>query len=1330
MLRKSTNSRTAISLAFFVVFFSGVQQAGATLLNISNKPLVLSDSVAPNVILTIDDSGSMVLAVVPDDFDATVRTSRRFKSAAFNPMYYNPSVTYQLPVRVDADGATSSTPYSTSFTAAYANGYDTSKGSTDMSSDYKVSTSYNLTQTRGTTYGRSTSDSRLGENPSSDFGATTISNTNSNPVNSTSNYQSGTITNNSSATSGSFTSTVNGITYTITRGNKSCAATVSGSSSSTSAASVASNTPTAGYTTTTTTTTTTTPISVTSCTRPSNSSTSSYTVSGTASLSTVTNTVVKRLDLTKTGVPAYYYVYQSDLSGCTQSKDDDNCYKLIVVSSSSGKLRATDTASGTDERNNFSIWYSFYRNRALATITAANISMNGLPTTVRLTWQNLNRCTTLNSASSCFNDSNLFREFNGAQRGKFFSWLPKITFSDSTPLRGALTRVGNFISSSNTPVWDKIPGTQALPKYACRPTYHVMMTDGRWNETFSNGGDADNTTFTLGDGEKVYSPRAPFRDATSNTLADVAFKYWATDLAPNLGNELKPSSASATSEANYWNPKNDPATWQHLVNFMIGLGLGEALDKPQIPWTGETYGGAGYENILNGSVSWPAADANNIPENIYDLWHAAVNSRGEFFSADDPDAMVQAFQKIIDRIGNFETSASSPSVTASVVEGATKREIYETQFSSEDWSGDLIKYTTDAQNVRTRTWSAQSQLDNASSRNIYMYSPGGTNNRKAFTWTNLSEAQQAFFNVNPDSTSGATDSKGQARFNYVRGTRTNEGTDEGTFRTRGHVLGDIVNSSPVVVAGAQYLTYIANRIEPDGDYAEFKSDAAERAPMVYVGANDGMLHGFNAETGLESFAYVPTAVIHNLNRLSGQTFASAGHRYYVDGTPVVSDVYFNNAWHTVLVGTLRGGGRSIFALDVTDPESIKVLWEFSSADDEDLGYTFPTPVVAKLHDGSWSVLMGNGYGNQTASTADKAALYVIDIATGSRSKIVVTGDSEKANGLSSVRAADNNSDGIADYAYAGDLQGNLWRFDLYNPSSSVSSDATDPFDRSLFTGTQASSFAASYNGHPMFSAVDGRDSGATAQPITSPPSLVRHPTQRGYLVIFGTGKYFEETDGNVDTSRAQSLYAIWDRKTRRQSTSTPTAITRTDLQQQTITTEATAPINGVSSELRLISQNSISWYKADATDLSLDSSVRKWGWYLDLQVGSVKSGEMMINPMSARGQSLFFATLTPNDDPCKDGVDSWLYGINPNTGGRTAFNVFDMDGNGAVDSNDAYNSSVISGRKISKSGGFVLSNDRLFSSGEDIMVDYGPTSSGRQTWQVIPDEDNEEDDDE
>lgn len=1237
--------RVAASALSFGLLILGTQQAIATQLNISQKPLVLSDSVAPNVILTLDDSGSMSLAVVPDAMgnNDAERQSRRLKSAHYNPMYYDPSITYRLPFKLNNDGTLANPGYNTTFTSAYHNGFVTARGAIDLSNNYIAFTSYNLAGGRGNTFGHTSTNTRLAENPPIDFL-----------------YNANLVSNNSSRT---FT-VVPGASLTIRRtSNSNCTASVTGIKVS----------------------------DTITCTRIS---ANNY-----------------QVDLTKIGIQAYYYRFDQTLSGCPAAnpRNDDRCYALTLVSATSGQTRSDDTSAGSDERQNFAIWYSFYRNRALATLTAANVSFHGLPNSIRLTWQALNRCTTLNSAenaTTCSGSSNPFREFSNQHRGRFFNWLPNITFGDATPLKAALQRTGNFIQASNTPVWDRIPGSQASPKYACRPNYHIMMTDGQWNEDTvipRAATNADNSTLTLGDGATEYSPRAPFADSTQNTVADLAFYYWATDLAPNLNNELKPTPADATTSAKYWDPINNPATWQHLVNFNIGLGLGDALTNPSVPWTGETYGGAGYEAIKNGTVNWPSASRSNRPENVYDLWHAAVNSRGEFFSADDPNAMVEAFQQIINRIGNFTTSASRPAVAASQVSGSdgssgVTREVYETKFSSDDWSGDLQRFDINALGERTETWSAKALLTSA--RTVQMADADGTGMRD-FTWANLSNTQRALFNINPDSTTQATDNRGEARVNYIRGNRAGEGDSEGSFRRRSSALGDIVNSSPALVGKAQYLAYLADSIDGEaGEYSDFQAAAAERTPTIYVGANDGMLHGFNAQTGAETFAFIPSAVMPNLYHLTGQSYESAGHRYYVDGTPVVTDVYMSGEWRTVLIGSLRGGGRALFALDVTDPENVSLLWEFTHAD---MGHTFAQPVVARLHNGSWAVVTGNGYGNQTGAIPDKAALFVLDVETGEQltpdeEPLIVEGDTARANGLSSVRLADNNSDGIADYAYAGDLQGNLWRFDLFSGNSFDRNDATFRV-------------STSYNGSPLFTALDADDN---PQPIMAPPSLVRHPTQLGYLVMFGTGKYFEDSDGNVDTTKAHSLYAIWDRQTRAETTGSPPSITRRDLLEQTIESQSNGVFGG-SSDIRLISENRPTWY-------SDNGQVDDWGWYLDLQVGDTRAGEMMINPMSARGDTLIFSTLTPNDDPCKDGVEAWLYAVNPASGARSAFTVFDMDGDGNVDASDNLSGSVVSGRKLSSAGGFTLNGDLVFSSGESMKVNLGPNSNGRQTWHFLPED--------
>lgn len=492
--------------------------------------------------------------------------------------------------------------------------------------------------------------------------------------------------------------------------------------------------------------------------------------------------------------------------------------------------------------------------------------------------------------------------------------------------------------------------------------------------------------------------------------------------------------------------------------------------------------------------------------------------------------------------------------------------------------------------------------------------------------------------------------------------------------------------------------------------------------MVYVGANDGMLHGFNADNGNEVFAYIPTAVLKNLYRLPAQNYNAAGHRFFVDGSPVVNDVYFNDAWHTVLVGTLRAGGRSLFALDITDPANITLLWERSfddtlpAADLDNLGYTFPQPTIARLHTGQWSVVTGNGYGNQGSSTPDKASLMIFNIETGALMReLVVTGDTTTANGLSGVKLADNNSDGIADYAYAGDLQGNMWRFDLVTTSSTPAS--PDPFLKSAIGTIDASVFKVSYDGNPLYKAFDSRTPGATIQPISAPPSLVRHPSGKGYLVIFGTGKYFEIGDGIADTARALTLYGIWDKNTKAEVTSAPSPIlTRTNLQEQTIDLQPinTFALNEAVKGIRILSQNSVDW-------------TTKSGWRLDFKVSGVSNdGEMLISPMSARGQTLLLSTITPNADPCSDGVGSWQYAIDPFTGGRTKFNVFDLDNSKDINNGDSYKQTgqpdkVISGYKKDGSGGFTTNNQEIFTSPDGTGMKYspGPTSKGRQSWRAI-----------
>lgn len=1264
-------------------------QSNATLLDPAQSPLILSESVAPNLILTLDNSGSMFYARVPDDpendNDGT-RPTRRVKSAYHNPMYYNPTVSYTTPVKFNADGsrAASNSQYTTSFTNAPNNGFlpDTTRGFINLSNNYKVSWSYDTSTNRGSTYGDSFTESTLAENPDLDFYLNTV--------------QSITLSNGVSSSP----ITVGNFTFTVTRNSStSCTANISTPTYMPSAA----------------------------CTK----SGSNYTITS---------------DAREIGVPAYYYEFDNSLASCstdiTLQKSDDDCYKIRFVQAS--------------EQENFARWYSFYRSRSLATLSAANISFTTLPSTIRLTWQALrNSCTTFDGSQTVCNN-NLLRKFSQSHRGNYFNWLPTITFNaGGTYLHNAMKRAGSYISTNDP--WAYNPNiigsngnssTTQNPEYSCRANYHILMTDGIWNNQSSSPSSfqPDQTSVTLPDLSQ-YNPIPPFNDATDNTLADLAFHYWSTDARSNLANDIKPiiQAPNANSATQYWDPRNDPANWQHLTTFTVGLGLNASLNNTNIPWSNDTHSGPGYTALKSGTQPWPAA-GNSSSNNVYDLWHTAINSRGEFFSADTPEAIVTAFREIISRISNRTTSAGAPGVTASIVEDTLNREVYETKFNSEDWSGDITKFRITESGVRSAVWNAQTRIDeqSPSSRNIKIFSSTAANKLQDFSWSNLTSTQQALLNRNYDTASIPTDTLGSQRLDYIRGDQSREGSAAGAFRIRSSVLSDIVNSSPVIVGTPKYVSYLADQIDGgtlangNSSYGTFKAanraerlsveTASPRRPMVYVGANDGMLHGFDANTGSEVFAYVPTAVMENLFKLPSQRYTGTSHHFYVDGTPTVADVYYDDAWHTVLIGTLRAGGRSIFALDITDPDNIKLLWEKSSTDTDfgNLGYTYSQPVVARLHTGKWAVVTGNGYGNQAASAADLAALMVIDIKTGNLVReLTVTANSALPNGLSTPRLADNNSDGVADYAYAGDLQGNMWRFDLVTTSTSPAS--PDPFRKDLIGTIQPSVFKIAFAGTPLYTAIDGRTTGATAQAITAPPSLVRHPTGLGYIVAFGTGKYFETTDGNIDSTRAMTAYGIWDRATKGQDTFTRTSPTRTNLQEQTITEQATSnpfSANETVQGLRIVSQNSVLWYDAN-------NDVNKHGWYLDFKVSGATSntGEMLINPMAARGKVLLLNTLTPNANPCREGVDSWLYGLDPTTGGRTNFNVFDLNNDKVIDANDSVqrngSSTVVSSYKKPGSGGFTTNNGDIYtapSQGSGMKYSAGPTTKGRQSWRIIPEE--------
>jgi len=1218
-----------------VVGTGGVQAAA---LNLSQQPLFLTSSVGPNLFVTLDNSTSMQMAVVPDASNTdAIRPTRRAKSAAFNSLYYNPAITYPAPYAVSysATGGLTRTRLTTSFSGAYVNGYRPGLGSVNLATDYRVSWSYNpnLVTTdpnvaRGNAYGnpglQNNSPSMLAENPAQDFqSAGTYQGTS---------RSYGRLTLLDILLGAGFTETINGAQVSISDSSLLGWLLFGQSLTGGCAASIAS-TASVSYSNVT-------------CTRNVNYSTGGLFSSVTYTITANTNT-----SAAISGVPAYYYLYDTSLATCLPaSLQTDGCYRRVSVGTSSGP-------NNTDERQNFANWYSFYRSRALAAQTATNLALADASENIRLGWQALGtnescvlvtanaNCRGISNTSSTAYDNRL-RPFTGAHRAAFFAWLGDVYYNQSTPLLQAVARVGELLKAtgSESPYAFQ-PGGSEAPVYGCRASYSLVVTDGIWNAAFTSS-NADGTAAVLPDGQQ-YSPQAPFQDTTANTLADLAFLYWRTDAQPNLDNSVPPYNTVSGNEVQggrtltpYWNPRNDPATWQHLTGFYVGIGLSSALINPA--WGGDTFSG-GYAGLAAGNTAWPVAGADNSvnQNNVYDLWHAAINSRGEFFSAENASDLITSLSEVVSRITQSASAGASQTVSPTQEGDSTSLYTYVPSFSSTDWSGDLIKYQRTATN-RTRIWSAAQQLDSRfptgntgySRRTIYLARDGALTD---FTWANLSTTQQTYLNR---TASGAVDTYGSRRVDYLRGDRSLEAPGATPyFRSRSHILGDIVNSSPVVVGAPNSPIALMNATVGNATYTDFRTTNLKRERRIYIGANDGMLHAFNDQGG-EVFAFIPSAVIPTLNKLTDRGY-NGGHQSYVDNTPVVGDAYVGGKWRTVLIGTLRGGGQGIFALDITNPSAPTLLWEKSANDVEyaDLGFTYGRPVITRLHNGEWGVVVSNGYN----STRDNAVLYVMNLADGRLLKALPVSDGlTTPNGLSSPFVADVDGDLIADYAYAGDLHGNLWRFDLIGTS--------------LTATAAADNFRVAFGGRPLFTAQASSVARGTTnlvQPITASPSVVAHPSGTGHLVLFGTGKYLEASDALANTSKAMTLYGIWDRQTDGSAAGSTPALSVANLQQQTLGADqrinyTSSAGSSVSSTANTVSTTAVNYDPVIATN-------GKQGWYLNLPL----NGELIINRPLLFSSTLLMSSLIPSTDACTAGVTSYLYALDPFTGGsnRGLFNL-------------------------------------------------------------------------
>lgn len=753
-----------------------------------------------------------------------------------------------------------------------------------------------------------------------------------------------------------------------------------------------------------------------------------------------------------------------------------------------------------------------------------------------------------------------------------------------------------------------------------------------------------------------------------------------------------------------------------------------------------SYNNGAYVNVISNFDINTTGTSGTLPTN---LTFGFAGSTGASYNVHE----IACFQ-----VQPFTQSASSSGLNSqptSLVKTGTQQ--YVASYHPDNWWGEVTSYalvanqTTGSVTVSsTATWDASCVLTGGdcaatgaksmtaqSSRSILTWNGS---QGVAFQWANLSSGQQSTLNTDGN---GNADSNGQARVSYIRGDRSNEVNSQGVglFRARDSVLGDIVNSSPIWVGSPQnkYPDSWSDKLYPsatmlenasDGQtYSTYKSNNATRANIIYNGGNDGMLHAYRSgaydangnyttantpNDGAEVLAYAPAATLSNIPQFSNPTYA---HQYFVDATPAADDLYYNKAWHTWLIGGLGAGGQALYMLDISNPSNFSegnasslVISEINSntiscvgnsSCGNDLGYTFGTPVITRFHNGQWGAIFGNGYNSYNGhavlfimlvASDGTRSFYELDTGSGPSNDPSGGGNS---NGIYYATAADLDGDNITDYIYAGDLFGNVWRFNVTD--SSPANWSVSKFGKS----SAAPLFTTQYT-YCSNAQVSAGTCTRSLQPITTKllvSSIPTGNTSPRVTISFGTGQKIPFTSYSADgyASGTQSLYGVWDwdlsgwntlsGKSAYYSGSTPSGsqLRPSNLTTQTVTGSYNSTQSGVQG-YRSLSSNTICWQGNSACSPSTANT--SYGWKLDLP----GSGEQVVyNPVNLFGTFNVNTTIPPNNNPSSCTVGSATgFSMSPDlrTGGATHTSFY------ANDSGDftGINGSVINGVAVSMAG--------------------------------------------
>jgi type IV pilus assembly protein PilY1 len=663
-------------------------------------------------------------------------------------------------------------------------------------------------------------------------------------------------------------------------------------------------------------------------------------------------------------------------------------------------------------------------------------------------------------------------------------------------------------------------------QYACQRNSMFVVTDG-----FSNTAALTPPAWDAGKSASTWGAAAPFQTTTTGSLADLALHYYTNRLrsggtTPLPAGKLPPGDPART------NP--DRNTDLHITTYGITLGARGTLFP--------TFNDPFSVNVFSTAPTWPLPVADDATM-IDDLWHATVNGRGRMYQANDSEAMRDsisaAFSDILGQVG-----AQSALAVTSINLQRGDAQAYLGTYTPAGWAGDLTANpisTTSGGISNTPNWSAAQLL---ASRDWTTRVIAGYNGSAGVGFTSSAVGSI----VNPAGAWGSND----AVVNWLRGSRSGEGT---SFRARSSLMGAVINAEPV----------------PSRD-----------DKLVYVASGEGMLHAFDTDTGREHWAFVPGGVLPNLGETSSRSYA---FRTRLDATPALGKLA---SGRRILAGALGSAGRSVYALDVSNPRDMSetalaaaALWQFPAASDTTtqakMGYSYGRPVIARTATQGDVVLVTSGYDKGQAIGDGKGRLWMLNATTGAvlREFVTTDGAAGAEAGLSHV-AGYRETDGSVRHVYGGDLLGNLWHFDLD-------------------TGTTVK-------------LAQLRDAAGNAQPVTAPPELVTLAGKR--VVLVGTGRLLDITD--FGSSRVQSFYAIAD--------GVLLSNARSGLVARTYTRGATSEFSGAA----------VDW----ATGR---------GWYTDLPGGE----QANTAPVVAYG-SVGFTTNVNGGADCSQ--SSWMYLLDLGTG--------------------------------------------------------------------------------